>query len=307
MKFERLLVLIDAERKDQPALQRAAWLAERTGAELHLLLCAFSSSLDHNLFLEGPRLEQARDAFLEERRNWLDTLAAPLRSNGGKVHTRVIWSKQRQRASLDAISALQPDLVFKSAHHHGLLKRLLLSNSDWELLRHCPLPLWLVHHGEWQGRRLCAALDPLHSADKPAALDHRLIEVASSLSTQLGLDAHYLHSFAPLPRSLVFDLEMVTDYQQYSANCARRHREAFEQLLAAHAIDLQRSHLLEGFAEQSIPAFVREQGIDLLVMGAVSRSQLDSAIIGNTAERVLEDVECDLLVLKPSAPDGTRA
>ena len=300
MKFERLLVLIDAERKDQPALQRAAWLAERTGAELHLLLCAFSSSLDHNLFLEGPRLEQARDAFLEERRNWLDTLAAPLRSNGGKVHTRVIWSKQRQRASLDAISALQPDLVFKSAHHHGLLKRLLLSNSDWELLRHCPAPLWLVHHGEWQARKLCAALDPLHSADKPAALDHRLIGIAGELATHLGLEAHYLHSFAPLPRSLVFDLEMVMSYEQYSAKCASQHREAFEQLLAEHAIPPTSSHLLEGYAEQSIPAFVREQGIDLLLMGAISRGQLDAAIIGNTAERVLDEVECDLLVVKPA-------
>lgn len=307
MKLARLLVLIDPNQPQQPALQRAQWLAARTGAELHLLQLVFSSALDNNLFVDAPRLQAARQRFIDEQQAWLEGLAAPLREAGLSVTCHSRWSRQRQAEIIACATQLQVDLVLKSSHRHGLLKRLLLSNSDWELLRHCPLPLWLVHHGEWQGRRLCAALDPLHSADKPAALDHRLIEVASSLSAQLGLDAHYLHSFAPLPRSLVFDLEMVTDYQQYSANCARRHREAFEQLLAAHAIDLQRSHLLEGFAEQSIPAFVREQAIDLLVMGAVSRSQLDSAIIGNTAERVLEDVECDLLVLKPSAPDGTRA
>ena len=35
-------------------------------------------------------------------------------------------------------------------------------------------------------------------------------------------------------------------------------------------------------------------------MGAVSRSHLDRALLGNTAERILEAVHCDLLVLKPS-------
>ena len=42
------------------------------------------------------------------------------------------------------------------------------------------------------------------------------------------------------------------------------------------------------------------RGIDLLLMGAVSRSHLDRALLGNTAERILEAVHCDLLVLKPS-------
>jgi universal stress protein E len=34
-------------------------------------------------------------------------------------------------------------------------------------------------------------------------------------------------------------------------------------------------------------------------MGAVSRSGLKSIFIGNTAERVLDRLQCDLLVVKP--------
>ncbi len=34
-------------------------------------------------------------------------------------------------------------------------------------------------------------------------------------------------------------------------------------------------------------------------MGAVARGQLDNALIGQTAERVFEEVECDLLVIRP--------
>lgn len=302
MKFDRLLVLIDAGHEQQPALERAAWLARSTGASLHLLLCTFSNGLDSALFIEQPRLQLAREKLLDEQRQWLDSRVATLRAQGISVETNVIWSKQTARSALEQVDALQPDLLFKSAQHRGLLKRLFSSNSDWDLLRHCPVPLWLVKNEHWQGRQLCAALDPLHSADKPASLDHQLIRLAGELGSRLDLARHYLHSYAPLPRSLVFDLEMITSYEQYSEHCTRQHREAFEQLLGQYPDAAGRAHLIEGQAEQSIPAFVHEQGIDLLLMGAMSRSQLDAFIIGNTAERVLDEVECDLLVVKPTNP-----
>jgi universal stress protein E len=38
---------------------------------------------------------------------------------------------------------------------------------------------------------------------------------------------------------------------------------------------------------------------DLLVMGAVSRSRLQELFVGSTAERVLDHLGCDVLVVKP--------
>ena len=35
-------------------------------------------------------------------------------------------------------------------------------------------------------------------------------------------------------------------------------------------------------------------------MGAVSRSGLQRVVIGNTAERILGDLPCDVLVVKPA-------
>ncbi|MNT48141.1 hypothetical protein D3C72_1849060 [compost metagenome] len=86
-----------------------------------------------------------------------------------------------------------------------------------------------------------------------------------------------------------------------------RHREAFEQLLDGHAIGKPRTHLLQGFAEETLPRFVDENAVDLLLMGAIARGHLDTALIGHTAERVLEGVNCDLLVLKPQGVAAHRA
>ena len=136
---------------------------------------------------------------------------------------------------------------------------------------------------------------------RSAALDHRLIAAARQLEASLGLRADYLHTHAAMPRSLLFDAEMLAGYERFVLQHEERHRQAFDDLLAAYPeIAAERRHLLAGYAEQAIPDFVRANDIDLLLMGAVARGHLDNALIGQTAERVLEEVECDLLVLKPT-------
>ncbi len=300
MQLKQLLVIIDPTQTPQPALARAAWIARRSGAALELLICEFNSALDNGLLFEAPALDKARDSLLRQRREWLEQLAAPLRQEGLTVTCEVRWGKPLHRMVIARAEELKPDLVLKTAHSHGLIRRLLLSNTCWQLIRYCPAPLWLVKpEGEWHGQRLAVALDPTHSADKPASLDHQLIEAAQTLGQTLGLEDHYLHSYAPLPRTLVFDAELVADYEYYVERTGERHREAFEQLLGQHAVAKPRSHLLQGFAEETLPRFVEENAVDLLVMGAIARGHLDTALIGHTAERVLEGVDCDLLVLKP--------
>ena len=273
MRLQQLLVVLDPTQEAQPALNRAAWLARHSQAHLDLLLCEFTPALEGALWLDSTRLEQARSDLLAQRRVWAEQLAAPLRAEGLDVSVEVRWGKSVQQTVLDRVAERQPDLVFKASKNHGLLQRLFLSNSCWQLIRKCPVPLWLVHRAEWQGHKLAASL---------------------------GLEAHYLHCYAPLPRTLVFDAELIADYEGYAQRCAQQHRQAFEQLLAPYALQAHQQHLLEGFAEERIPQFVEQSGIDLLLMGAVSRSHLDRALLGNTAERILEAVHCDLLVLKPS-------
>ena len=299
MNLQQLLVVIDPQQSHQPALERAVWLARRNQAQLYLLLVEYHAAVDVGHLFDSAMQARARAALLEQRGIWLEELVAPLRAEGLQLHLDVRWGRPQHSLVLEKVAEINPHLVLKSAGHSSLLRRLLPGNSGWQLIRHCPVPLWLVQHGQWQGRNLCAALDPLHSADKPAALDHQLICAAIELSQQFGLQAHYLHSSAPLPRSLVFDAELVANYEDYVARSAIQHREAFEQLLGQYPIPLPDTYLIDGFAEEVLPRFVGEHAIDLLLMGAIARGHLDSALIGHTAERVLESAECDLLVLKP--------
>ena len=76
--------------------------------------------------------------------------------------------------------------------------------------------------------------------------------------------------------------------------------EAARELAAAHGLGEKDVRVVQGAAAELLPKIAAEGKADLLVMGAVSRSRLREIFIGSTAERVLDHVPCDVLVVKPA-------
>ena len=182
MQLKNLLVVIDPTSKDkQPSLDRATLVASRTGAAVELLICDHNSALEDGYFTDRAAQQRARTALLAERTDWLEELAQPLRDKGIETRCKVRWGKPLYNEIIAHVKETSPDLVFRNATTHGTLQRLLFSNTSWQLIRHCPAPLWLVREGEWRGQTAATAVDPMHSADKPASLDHRLIAASLEL------------------------------------------------------------------------------------------------------------------------------
>ena len=48
-----------------------------------------------------------------------------------------------------------------------------------------------------------------------------------------------------------------------------------------------------------LPRLAKKHAAALVVMGAVSRQGLKRVFIGNTAERVIDKLDCDVLIVKP--------
>lgn len=301
MNINHMLVVVDPTTEEkQPCLERAANLSRHyPQARVTLLLCDYVAALDGGTLFESNSLEKARASLLQNHLKLLDKLAAPLRANGTSVEVKTVWGKRLDRHILQATQQLQPDLVIKTTHHHNALKRLFLTNTDWQLIRHVEAPLWLVKQGERPITQICAAIDPLHVDDKPANLDLKLINNATSLAEGTGASLHLAHCYSPLPNTMVIDATLVVDYQGYADDVRKQHAEAFSTLLQRAGSSNAQQHLLEGYPEQAIPEMIEKQGVNLLLLGAVSRSRLESALIGHTAERLLDEVPCDLLIIKP--------
>ena len=283
-----ILVVVDATvPSHQPALERAAWLAKQAGARVELFACEFDPDLDSR---RAPAA--AREQALLQRRRILEELAAPLRQRGLTVGVDVVWDHPFDAAILKKAAAHDYWLVAKDTHHHNLAQRTLLTNVDWHLIRTCPVPLLLVKDRKLAvAPNVLAAVDPVNEHDKPAALDDRIYTFAADLARNLRGRLHVVHSYAtPLGAELPADtVKLIAD----------EHREAMARFLDTHAALEGRPHLYEGAAHECLQQAAKEHAADFVVMGAVARRGLKRLFIGSTAERVLDRLPCDLVIIKP--------
>jgi universal stress protein E len=80
----------------------------------------------------------------------------------------------------------------------------------------------------------------------------------------------------------------------------KKHQKKLDELLADYQIEQDNIHLTHGDLVPSLINYLKSADANILVIGALSRNFLERAIVGNTAEKILDDCPCDVLVMKPS-------
>lgn len=307
-RIKRIMAVVDPTAYTQHAVTRAVAIARSCGAALELFICDFDPALSGRRFTDSDTLASKRREFVVDRSDYLEDLADELRESGINVECHVRWDNPVYRGILARIAEAQPDLVVKDTHHHSLLHRTLLTNTDWHLIRACPVPLMLVKSSDWPTRPvIMAAIDPDHQGDQQAALDRQILDYGAFFARQTGGTLHAAHAFFPaaLLALTAGMARMPTAGGMTPEEVVARERARVETLLAAatapYALPPEQVHLMRGSAEIVLPQAAAFLRASLLVMGAVSRSALDERFIGSVAERVLDRIPCDVLVVK--APD----
>lgn len=298
MKISNILVIVDPTAQQHPALDRAAQLARSCDARIELFACDTTESWNARY---AAYLASSLDSgFVVNLRALLEPLAASLREGGIDVCIETALGNPLHQMLLERVHRTRPDLVIKDTHHHSLLRRTLFTNTDWHLIRSCAAPLLLAKPRSWKPAPvLAAAIDPGHVRDRPQALDQWILSCAQELSRKLGGKLHALHAFLPLEiPTPPPGVGLGTLGVQATQAAERRRRAELEQLMAAHQLWPENLSMRLGVASQVLPELAVELEVDLLVMGAVSRSGLERIFIGSTAEQVLEALPCDVLVLK---------
>jgi len=304
---KKILIVIDPTSPSQPALERIAHLPGPPSAQLMLLICDYEPNLGIGEAVAPAAIASARAALLARHRRALEALATPLRENRGlDVLTDVRWDYPLHEAIIRKAVEWRADLVVKDTHHHSLLRRSLFSNTDWSLIQQCPVPLLLVKP-RTIGHVACvvAAVDPVHTKDKAASLDERIVTAAEEMSHLFGGQTHVLHAFDVSPFLLTATDGVTiapTTFQiaELTASLEKASSEAVHALTDRLGIPRERVHVVQGRARDVLVSSTEQLRADVVVMGAVSRSVLERVFVGGTAEAVLEKLGCDLLIVKPA-------
>jgi universal stress protein E len=299
------MCVIDPTSNDQPAMRRAAWIAKKVGAELELFVCYYNEHLSGGRFFDAPSLETARREVIARHEKHLEKLAEPLRSSGLIVRATAMWDHPLYEGIVRHAVAVGADIVFKDTHHHSALTRALFTNTDWNLLRTCPVPLWLVKPQEIADKPLfMAAIDPMNQNDKPAALDDEILLLSQMLAEKSNGEVHAVHSYDPrmamasvmidayAPASLPLD--------EIEEQMRKQHGKRCDKITECYGLDDKHTHLVSGLTHEELPLMADKMNADVIVMGAVARNRWKRIFIGATAERTLEHLPCDLLIVKPT-------
>jgi universal stress protein E len=271
MTAKKLLVVFDPTRDEQPALDRASAIAGDREVSVHLFASIYGDI--------DPALNQSDEiaARVEAQKERLKNASAQLTD----VHVEVEWSPDWYKSVVRATKRKPPDAVLKSSFVHSDRQRRKCRSSDWTLVRECECPVLLVKLDGGSNKRVVLAGVDMQSPKKSyQALNQRIVSFCRELLDVDSAEVHFVNAFR--------DARLAPD------------REA---LMAATGVDADHVHLHMGDSGEVILQKAKSLDANLVVLGHSSRTGLSAALAGNTVERVLDKLECDLLSIPVPAQD----
>lgn len=296
--IRRILVAVkDPSAPRLPAVAKATQLARCLDAELELF-----HVLDSQVYLDllgtpGSPVAGCED----ERRQTLQRLkdvADRMRLQGVSFSVSCEWDQRTHKAIVRRSIVSGADLIVAEAHAGRHIAPGIRKLTDWELLRLSSLPVLLVKDPRPYHRpTILAAVDPMRAYAKPAGLDEEILGVATTVSNAVGGILHAVHACEPVPASLATLHAAVISRVHRGEQ--ERARLGLERLLKLSTIPAGRRHVMDGEPSEVLQQAAHRLASDIVVLGAMSRSGLERLLVGNTAERLLDRLACDLLIVKP--------
>jgi universal stress protein E len=295
-----ILLIASSKMQRTPAFERAVALARASDAELRILAVDYIRSLEMLGLFDHDTLATLRESYLQSHRRWLEQQVRFERELGLDCSMHVLWAEHALEEICDYARAVKPSMLIKDVHHEPGFKRVFSTPEDWHLLRECTCPVQLVTQARHAlPRNVLATVNLYRTRDADLRLNDKIITVARDLSLQWGARLHVLYSYdwsAIYASGLTMLGAMPIETGFVEALC-EAHKEAFTALCDRQAIAEQCRHFLTGVPQPTISAFVRENDVDLLVMGSLPRHNMEN-IMGNTAESLLAHAPCSVLIVK---------
>jgi universal stress protein E len=306
-----LFAVRDPAAARQPGLTKAIRIAKSFGASLEMFHALASPVFLSLQPMTGESIEALRARGMARVRERLQKFSVVAGRRGVTAGVSVAWDYPPHEAIVRRATQVGADLIIAECHHGTRRAAWLMQLTDWELLRCSALPVLLLRNPRPYRRPVVlAAVDPSHAHAKPARLDADILSAARQFSVALhGLVRVVFANDPPLATLALPDPALNASALSLSyESMLEDGRKAFDRLMDAMAIEPTRRHVETRPAVVTIPAVARATKASLVVMGAVSRSALKRLFIGNTAERVLDALPCDVLVVHPrGAQSGVLA
>lgn len=313
-RFKNILYVVAPGSINGVALEHAVTLANHNQARLTVIQVI--KKIPPTITVNGRTLstEYFREKSVTQHQQNLQTLLSSLKHNI-ETQTKILFGTSFLEI-IHEVLRNKHDLVIKTAETEKLLDR-LFGSDDMHLLRKCPCPVWLIKPTSPKNyQQILAAVD-VDDDYLPEELNTRqnlniqILEMASSLvlseCTKLAIVSAWEATGEDLLRNtsignqedVIAYVEQIRQQHQNNLNVLiNKTNKNLNQEAALNASNLQ-VHLLKGSPSEEIPLLSKKIEADLVIMGTVARTGISGFFIGNTAESILNQLNCSVLAIKP--------
>ncbi len=304
--YQRILVGVDLHQGDRVAA-RELGIESRAAIEEAIALCAHSGG--SVTFCSALNVSpQTATLIAQDHQNLLKTVedvAAEMleavvveaKSRGITADKVIRLGTPDEQLAKVAIEG-KYDLVIVGTRSRNKATRMLFGSTAQRLIRNAPCAVWIVKPEEMREVREIAVATDLSEAGRPAI--NAAVEIARALSAKLFIvHAVDMGELSALLMAGVNTHEIAsvrTRLLEEAQTGLQKQLVATDYRTLQHGVKIE---VVEGSADDAIPKFVTENEVDILVMGTHGRSGLTRLLLGNTAERILPNVQCSVITVKP--------
>ncbi len=305
--LSNILFVADIETDNTDAFMQAVELAKNNQAKLSAICVIDTSYMNEGSAYYSVSLE----AMITKRQELLESLAKGIHIAGSEVNVKVVTGREFVEIVREVLRH-DYDLVVKCIEDNKSVAQRFFSGTDMKLLRKCPCPIWMVKSTKQQGdREILVAVDYQPDNSENDALNLRLLKLSASLALADFSELHIVHvwklpfeSYLRGPRTAYSNTEVDAMVDEEQAKRTQWLTELVESIDQAQSDEYAnylkpKLHVIQGEAKAEIPQLVKSLGAELVVMGTIARTGVPGLLIGNTAESILNQLECSVLALKP--------
>ncbi|EKO4007422.1 universal stress protein UspE [Vibrio fluvialis] len=299
--YSKILVVADINHDEQPALARAMQLAakSKSTSRITFFLPIYDFSYDMTSMLSVDERDAMRRGVIHQREQWMKKVAEPYVDESVMFDVKVVWHNRPYEAIIGEVFAGEHDILIKGTRKHDVLESVIFTPTDWHLLRKCPTPVLLVKNATWpEDANIIASVHVGSEVETHLQLNDIMVDQLLSLTSRLGATPYLVNAYPVTPANITIELPEF-DPTTYTDAVRGHHLTSMKALRQKHGIDEAQTIVQQGLPEDVIPEAAEKLSAAMVILGTTGRTGLSAVFIGNTAEHVIDKINCDVLALKP--------
>ncbi|MGI9327603.1 MAG: universal stress protein [Pseudomonadales bacterium] len=291
-----ILAVVQHKNEAPRVIDRARKLAQSLEhpVNIHALRVVYESIAD----LSTRQIDQStelKQAILKAEESYLEDILDGVSITGNDIESATIWNRRTWEGVLHTATVVNADIIIKSATTQGAKNTIIRTPDDWNLLRHTEIPVLMAGHADWPTMQpVIAAVDVFDRSHD--ALNQKILEISSALNHCCKGGLHLVCVYPRLEPWLAHLSDVISYETMRTEIESDIHARMAQMSKQGHITDFT-CHIADGPPVEAIEATLKQIGGGLLVIGTHARAGLQAAILGNTAESVLHDVNSDVVAV----------